>query len=116
LIGATALRLQEAVAGIHERGGLAIAAHIDRESFSVLSQLGFIPEDLFFDAIEISRRMELNRARTLFKQNREVAFITASDAHAIEDIGASPTRMQVARPDMAELRLAIGGTKGRKVV
>lgn len=44
LIGATDLSLDKLISLIHGFGGLAIAAHIDRESFSVLSQLGFIDE------------------------------------------------------------------------
>ena len=46
---ATPLDLNEAVALIHGGGGLAVAAHIDRKSFSVFSQLGFIPAGTGFD-------------------------------------------------------------------
>lgn len=51
LIGATNLSLDEVVRIIHEFNGLAIASHVDRPSFSVLSQLGFIPEDLQLDGV-----------------------------------------------------------------
>ena len=54
LIGATDLPLDTLLISIHELDGLAIAAHIDRESFSVLSQLGFIDEKIKFDALEIT--------------------------------------------------------------
>ena len=55
LIGATTLPLENVVEAIHENGGLAVAAHIDRESFSVIGQLGFIPPGIDFDALEVSR-------------------------------------------------------------
>ena len=55
LIGATDLSLSEVINCIHEFDGLAIAAHIDRESFSVLGQLGFIDETIKFDALEITQ-------------------------------------------------------------
>ena len=45
LIGATDLSLDDIIDYIHQYDGLAIAAHIDRESFSVLSQLGFIDDN-----------------------------------------------------------------------
>ena len=67
LIGATDLTLEEIVLMIHEAGGLAIASHIDRESFSVISQLGFIPTDIRFDALEISPRMEDARAELVIR-------------------------------------------------
>jgi 3',5'-nucleoside bisphosphate phosphatase len=54
LIGATDLSLDKLITHIHQLNGLAIAAHIDRESFSVLSQLGFIDEKIKFDALEIT--------------------------------------------------------------
>jgi 3',5'-nucleoside bisphosphate phosphatase len=54
LIGATDLPIDTLVHYIHQFAGLAIPAHIDRESFSVLSQLGFIDDSAHFDALEIS--------------------------------------------------------------
>ncbi len=116
LIGATALGVEEVVDGIHERQGLAIAAHIDRESFSLISQLGLIPQDLNLDALEISKRMTLQQAQAQFGENMGFPFITASDAHRPEEIGGGLTRFQVASPVMAELRLALAGQKGRKVL
>ncbi len=66
LIGATDLPLKSLIDAIHERNGLAIASHIDRESFSVISRLGFIAEDMNFDALEISARMGMEEARRRF--------------------------------------------------
>ena len=116
LIGATELSVAKVVEAIHDREGLAIAAHIDRESFSVVGQLGFIPQDLDLDAIEISRHMTLRAARERFKEYERFPFMTSSDAHFPDDIGISPTMFQVARPDMAELRMALAGREGRKVL
>jgi len=68
------------------------------------------------DAIEISRHMTLSDARARFKEYESFPFITSSDAHFPDDIGTSPTMFQVARPDMAELRLALAGREGRRVI
>ncbi|HBF43079.1 MAG TPA: histidinol phosphatase [Desulfobacteraceae bacterium] len=116
LIGATSLSLNQVINAIHERGGLAVAAHIDRDSFSVISQLGFIPVDTDLDVLEISRHMTLQSARMFFREYENFPFITSSDAHFLDEIGSSPTLFRVARPNMAELRLALGGLKGRKVL
>jgi predicted metal-dependent phosphoesterase TrpH len=116
LIGATALPIEEVVASIHDRQGLAVAAHIDRESFSIISQLGLIPEGLNLDALEISSRMTLQQAQAQFGETMGFPFITASDAHRLEEIGGGLMRFRLASPDMAELRLALSGREGRKVL
>jgi len=115
LIGATNLGLSEVIDAIHKLNGLAVAAHIDRQTFSIISQLGFIPGDLDLDAVEISRRMTLTQARARFKEYEGFAFITSSDAHDIQEVGICPTNFLMAGPDMAELRLALKGTGGRKI-
>jgi PHP family Zn ribbon phosphoesterase len=116
LMGATLLSLDDVISAIHERGGLAVAAHVDRESFSILSQLGFIPESLKLDVVEISKRMTLTEARAHFSQYEWVPFITASDAHFPKEIGVSPLCIKAARPDISELRLALAGQEERRVL
>jgi PHP family Zn ribbon phosphoesterase len=116
LIGATTLGLDALVNAIHERDGLAVAAHIDRESFSVVGQLGFIPPDVPFDGLGISRRLSLTAARARFPEYGGYAFLTASDAHELEDIGAAPTRVLVEDLTLHELQLALQGREGRRVV
>jgi predicted metal-dependent phosphoesterase TrpH len=116
LIGATGLSVARVVKEIHNRQGLAIAAHIDRDSYSLISQLGFIPQGLDLDAIEISRHMSLRDARARLTDYDRFPFIKSSDAHFPDDIGACSTLFEVARPDMSELRMALTGSEGRKVI
>ena len=54
LAAASRFTLSAAVDLIHLHGGIAVAAHMDRKSFSVISQLGFMPSDVAFDGLEIS--------------------------------------------------------------
>ena len=115
LIGATRLSLGQVVDNIHNLNGVAVAAHVDREAFSVVGQLGFIPEDLNLDAVEISRRMTLKQGQVLFKHLERFPFITSSDAHDIPEIGVNPTAFQMVGPELAELRLAFKGTGGRRI-
>ena len=92
LFSAVELSVGEIVNVIHDNNGLAIAAHIDRESFSVISQLGFIPEELNFDALEISPNMNLEKAKDTFKEySLKFKFITGSDSHSLETIGSNYT-------------------------
>lgn len=115
LIGATSLNLGEAVDAIHRQKGLAVAAHIDRERFSVIGQLGFIPDDLCLDAVEISKRLPINQARNRFKEYKRFAFITSSDAHDLKEIGASSIHINAVRAHISELRQALKGIGGRSI-
>ena len=77
---------------IHENNGLAVAAHIDRPSFSVISQLGFIPENLNYDALEVSPNTGLDKAKTIYKEySDKYNFITGSDSHWLDNIGKAYT-------------------------
>jgi hypothetical protein len=113
LIGATTLSIDEVLDLIHESGGIAIAAHIDRPSNSIYSQLGFIPGGLHLDALEISRQIEPSSARNRFNIDEDITIISSSDAHAIGEIGARRTSLTMDSPVFSELRLALLGSSGR---
>jgi hypothetical protein len=116
LIGATTLPLQRIVSEIRCLGGLAIAAHIDRESFGLLGQLGFVPDDLPLDALEISRRTGLAAARRRFPELARAAFVESSDSHIITDIGTGVTRAFLEEATTAEIRMAFEKKGGRYIL
>ncbi|MBN1615365.1 MAG: PHP domain-containing protein [Deltaproteobacteria bacterium] len=115
LIGATELALGEWIDHIHGLGGLAVASHIDRESFSVISQLGFIGEDIPFDALEVTHRTGIQGARRRYPELATRPMLTASDAHAIDDIGKGLTMIYLRGATTAELKLAFEGRMGRQI-
>ncbi len=115
LFGATTLSAREAVTLIHDNGGLAVAAHLDRPSFSVLSQLGFIPPGLELDAVEGSPLLTLEEAVNTFRLETPLPVLLSSDAHKPEDIGAAATVLLLAEPTIDEVRKALRGTDGRRV-
>lgn len=108
---ATMLRAKEIVELIHYFDGLAIASHIDKEVFSILSQLGFIPQDIKFDALEISYNTERRKAEVLFKEYNSFTWITSSDAHHLKDIGRRPTVFYLEDPSFDEIRMAFRGSR-----
>ncbi len=116
LIGATDLSIDDVIAYVHRLDGLAIAAHIDRESFSVLSQLGFIDDGWRLDALEISKRTGLEKGRLQYPELQHYPFVTSSDAHFIKDIGTSITKIMMARPGFDELKMALGRENGRLIL
>ncbi|MCX5848428.1 MAG: PHP domain-containing protein [Deltaproteobacteria bacterium] len=116
LIGATDLPLNELIGYIHQFDGLAIAAHIDRESFSVLSQLGFIDDNADFDALEITPLTGFTQARIRYQELSKYSFIVSSDSHFIKDIGQAFTRMSLQETSFAELKMALKKQNGRFVM
>jgi len=122
LIGATRLTVHEVVNKIHELNGIAIAAHIDRESFSIISQLGFIPADLKLDGLEISSRLiglHYPDKRDVVKQYPEYqiyTFLCSSDAHFLDDIGKGRTEVIMCEPTLEEFHKALLKKGGRTVI
>ena len=110
---ATPLDLNEAVALIHDGGGLAVAAHIDRKSFGVFSQLGFFPADAGFDALEISKWLPADSPRLAEFAALGLPLVGSSDAHYIEEIGTGCAEILLKQPTFAELALAFAGAGGR---
>lgn len=88
LLTASSIDLYEAVKTTAEFGGIAIPAHVDRPSYSVLANLGFISDDLPINLVEISK---LNDPEAFMITNKkrfmkDVNFIQSSDAHYLENI------------------------------
>lgn len=103
---ASAYPLADAVALVRDHGGLAIAAHADRPSFSVTSQLGFFPPGLRFDAVEVSAA-GCRAGRQDEFMPLGMPLITASDAHSIEEIGVCRTLFALDTLDFESLAAAL---------
>lgn len=116
LIGATTLSLEEVVDLIHSFNGLAIASHVDREAYSIIGQLGFIPQGLPLDALELSPKMSIGEARERFPQLGDYPLITSSDAHTLSDIGKSSTTFLLEEVSVSEMKMALAGREGRRVI
>jgi PHP family Zn ribbon phosphoesterase len=116
LIGATDVPLVAVVDKIHALHGLAIASHIDRESFSVISQLGFIPESVRFDALEVSANTGDDEAATRFSEYQQQPFVRNSDAHSLDQIGTQTTQYWMDEPTLGEIKRALMKASGRFIV
>lgn len=108
LVNGLDLSFADAVQRINELGGLAVPAHIDREFFGVLSQMGDLPEDLEFPIIEV-------RGEDIPQICGDAIVLRSSDAHFPERIGERVTRITVKEPTIAELRKAAAGISGRSI-
>jgi predicted metal-dependent phosphoesterase TrpH len=114
LIGATTIPLEEVVRLIHSFSGIAIASHIDRESFSIIGQLGFVPHNLELDALEISPNITFKEARKRYADNYPIT--CSSDAHYPDDIGKAFTSFLLEDITVSDIKKALNNEEGRKLI
>jgi predicted metal-dependent phosphoesterase TrpH len=114
LIGATTIPLEKIIKTIHSLEGIAIASHIDRESFSIIAQLGFIPDNLELDALEISPAITREEAKKKYSDNYPIT--CSSDAHYPDDIGKAFTSFLLKDATLTEIKKALKNEDGRKLI
>ena len=114
LSSASGFALHDAVKLIKKHHGLAIAAHLDRPSFSILSQLGVFPAQSDLDAIEISAAAAAASRAHEFR-SFGLPVITSSDSHFLSDVGSCATVFDMLSAAFDELTLALRGAAGRRL-
>jgi len=72
---------------IHSIEGIAVPAHIDKDRFSLLSQLGFLDQEADYDAVEASKFKWRKEKFQLGDTWDGFPVIAGSDSHGVEDIG-----------------------------
>ena len=82
LITASTLSMDEVFHHTRALGGVPVPAHIDRTSYSVLSNLGFLPPELKTTAVEITGE----NLKSMGKEWQEYAVLSSSDAHDLGSI------------------------------
>lgn len=85
--------IDEVIDKIHELKGAAILAHaLDRKN-SITFQLGFIPEGIKADAIEVKSVEEINKLKKMHPYLEDYLFIVDSDAHHLTDISEKDNQL-----------------------
>lgn len=116
LISALDQSIEQVEQKVHSLGGIFIPAHIDRPSYSIISQLGFIPADLLIDGIEISANCKIQTVIPFLGKQHERTIIRNSDAHYVENIGKAFSAYEMQHRTFNEIILALHGKLGRKVI
>lgn len=86
------LSLDQVVQLCIEHDGICIPAHIDRPSYSIISNLGMIPANIDFPTLEISRH---NAIEPFIGQYPNYQVIQNSDAHDLGYIGSCNKTLDV---------------------
>lgn len=115
LHGPLLMTAAEVVDKVNQLGGIAIAAHVDRPSYSIIGQLGFIEPDFGFAAAELSNAgWNKNLQSKLQRLTGFLPYLTNSDAHNILDFVQGPKNLlTVEELTVAEIKLALQNSGGR---
>ncbi len=82
LVMASGLTAKEVFYLVRELDGVPVPAHLDRTSYSMVSNLGFLPPELSVTAVEITNANRESWA----KDYQDMTVLTSSDAHYLGDI------------------------------
>jgi len=106
LLNSAQISITDATAWIKNHGGVAIPSHIDSPTFSIISQLGYIPVDLPFDALEVRNKEKATELLPLIMK-KDIPFVSFSDAHYLVDIGKRRIELDLEEPNCTEISGAL---------
>lgn len=86
LISATDISFDHVDDCLADYNGVMIPAHVDKNSFSLTSNLGFVPPDASFHCFELADMANLHRLQNENPYLKNCNVITDSDAHYLENI------------------------------
>ena len=104
LISALDLSFEECAEQIHAHGGLCVPAHINRGSNGVLNALGFLPDGVAYDAVEVSDAVPMPPIDLSGRR-----LLRSSDAHYLENILEPSFTLEVKEKSVPALFDAIAG-------
>lgn len=85
LLASANISLDDAAAEVKSLGGLAIPAHIDRKAYGLLNMLGFVPPEIKFEALEISRFTTVEKLSEKYPSLASYPMIQSGDVHRLEE-------------------------------
>ncbi len=97
------LSSQELVSAVLSKNGVVIPAHVDRDSYSILSSLGSIPPEFPGKILELSRNALKTDFQAKHPELTGYYMVTHSDAHTLADISDPGFCYDVVIPDRDEI-------------
>ena len=97
LINATDLTIEQIKEETQNRGGICVAAHVDREKNGIVAILGCVPDNMNFSTLELSDTAGDRKKDAKYK------YITNSDAHTLTDISQKVNFLEVEEINIQEI-------------
>lgn len=97
LINATNISFDDVFGLMKDYNGIMIPAHIDKNSNSLISNLGFVPPDSRFTCVELKNTENFDALALKNPYLTQCKVITNSDAHYLEDINEPVNRLTCKR-------------------
>ena len=115
LITGLKVSIDEVESFVHHLDGLFIPAHIYRRQNGIIHQLGMLPKNLNYDALELTPGSYSDEYVRNNKPEVNHSLIFNSDAHFIDQIGKFSTRLMMESTEFSELKFALKNSEGRSV-
>ncbi len=115
LINSSQWDLNTVVERIEAMAGFAVPAHIDASVNSIISQLGFIPQEPVFKVFGVTATANAEVLMQQYPLLGDKSLIRASDAHYLSDIGKGYSDVFLVVPSISELSLAAQRAAGRQI-
>ncbi len=116
LINSVVWDFETTVSKVKEFDSICFPAHIDAQTNSVISQLGFLPANLSIDGVGITARCDI---KSFLADNSYLANLTVirnSDAHYLNDMGTGSCFARLEEATFAELKRAFAREDGREII
>lgn len=95
LTTASGISIENAVQIVGEYGGICYPAHIDRNSYSVISNLGMITPEMNFNAVEMTEKANQNEYKKKYPIIKNMPVFVSSDAHYLENMNEAKHTINV---------------------
>lgn len=96
LTTASGISIENAVETVGQYGGVCYPAHIDRSSYSVISNLGMITDEMNFAAVEMTENADQNEYRAKYPIIKDMPVFVSSDAHYLENMREAKHTIDIA--------------------
>lgn len=103
LLTPCALSFNEAQKQVQNLGGVMYPAHVDRDSYSILTVMGEIPREYAGKTLEISAKCDLDVFLQKHPQINDFKLVQSSDAHLLEDISEPGYLLEIDEYEVNEM-------------
>ena len=107
LINATDISFDQVFDLVKNYHGIMIPAHVDKDTTSLISNLGFIPPDSQFICAEVKNLTKLDKLKEQHPYLKQCKIISNSDAHYLEHINEPVNRIHAKSREVKDILVAL---------